>query len=557
MNDWERQQRLNEFERLQSEGNRALQESNRIEADKVKAVEAQNDLIAEQNRLLEQQRWDDERRRQREHEEQIEQGFRDRIFNLRTKIAEASDGYQEAKLQALLTEAVADEERYYEEKRRQEEEARIRAEQLRQEQLIRQQVEEKLRRRRKIIQLVGRTVLALLALFALFIAWGFWSRSQKQAGSSTLSGLFADKQTRTSTTTSSSSAGNKRRALTPEQNKALEAYMLDLGQVMNQTYRVVNRDTDTMTQATEVAYYAQKSDAQPTIKTMAWYDESADITLLAGYDQTDNSEPNLLPIHYRFALVDGQPLVLLVQREAQYHQFAHPQTGVILLPLHPTENQNLQSAFEAIMAGQEPASTVVAPYTESEPSNPHAFTVDVTVSDLNIRQEPSTTARVVRTIPQGAYTIVETKESDGHTWGRLSSGEGWISLTAIGRATLGAEAPSASGSGRLAVSSVPVVKVITVSDKNTKDLTTQEVADWAKAMSHKNRASFAGTTALESMSVDVRMADDGLVYADLTATGFSFVDNYRINQDGHLELLTTDGKGDWQVVSEVYTYIQP
>lgn len=187
------------------------------------------------------------------------------------------------------------------------------------------------------------------------------------------------------------------------------------------------------------------------------------------------------------------------------------------------------------------SSELPAPYANTEHTSPHEFTVNVTVSDLNTRQEPSLSAKVERVIPQGTYTIVQISQSDGHTWGKLKSGEGWISLTAIG------VAPLAPNSGRR----------IRVPDKNTKDLTTEEVANWAKAATLAERTNLSGKLSPEGMSVEVRMADDGLVYADLTATGFPFVDEYRINKDGHLEMYTTDGKGNWQVVSEVYTYIQP
>ncbi|MGT2757399.1 SH3 domain-containing protein [Streptococcus ovuberis] len=194
----------------------------------------------------------------------------------------------------------------------------------------------------------------------------------------------------------------------------------------------------------------------------------------------------------------------------------------------------------------EPVSTsssteLPAPYADTRHTSPHEFTVDVTVTDLNIHQAPSLSASVVRIIPQGTYTIVQTSQSGGQYWGKLKSGEGWISLTAIG------EAPLAPTSWR----------AIPVPDKNTKDLTTKEIADWAKAATLTGRTNLSGGIVLEAMSVDVRMADDGLVYADLTAMGFPFVDKYRVNKDGHLELYTTDGTGDWLVVSEVYTYMQP
>lgn len=34
----------------------------------------------------------------------------------------------------------------------------------------------------------------------------------------------------------------------------------------------------------------------------------------------------------------------------------------------------------------------------------------------------------VRTILTEVFTIVETEQADGHTWGLLKSGKGWIAL---------------------------------------------------------------------------------------------------------------------------------
>lgn len=56
------------------------------------------------------------------------------------------------------------------------------------------------------------------------------------------------------------------------------------------------------------------------------------------------------------------------------------------------------------------------------------FQVQVSVSDLRIRKEPSTSASSAGMIAKGTYTITETVEADGHTWGKLESGQGWIAL---------------------------------------------------------------------------------------------------------------------------------
>ena len=57
-----------------------------------------------------------------------------------------------------------------------------------------------------------------------------------------------------------------------------------------------------------------------------------------------------------------------------------------------------------------------------------SFQVQVSVSDLRIRKEPSTSASSAGMIAKGTYTITETVEADGHTWGKLESGQGWIAL---------------------------------------------------------------------------------------------------------------------------------
>lgn len=56
------------------------------------------------------------------------------------------------------------------------------------------------------------------------------------------------------------------------------------------------------------------------------------------------------------------------------------------------------------------------------------FQVQVSVADLRIRKEPSTSASSAGMITKGTHTITETVEADGHTWGKLESGQGWIAL---------------------------------------------------------------------------------------------------------------------------------
>ena len=56
------------------------------------------------------------------------------------------------------------------------------------------------------------------------------------------------------------------------------------------------------------------------------------------------------------------------------------------------------------------------------------FLVSVKTKNLRIRKGPGTNYDVVGYCPVGTYTIVETAQAYGYTWGRLKSGSGWIAL---------------------------------------------------------------------------------------------------------------------------------
>ena len=72
-----------------------------------------------------------------------------------------------------------------------------------------------------------------------------------------------------------------------------------------------------------------------------------------------------------------------------------------------------------------------------------SFQVKVSVADLRIRKEPSTSAPSAGMITKGTHTITETVEADGHTWGKLESGQGWIALEFTSRVSGNAESASA------------------------------------------------------------------------------------------------------------------
>lgn len=80
------------------------------------------------------------------------------------------------------------------------------------------------------------------------------------------------------------------------------------------------------------------------------------------------------------------------------------------------------------------SSKPVEPIEPSKPVEPvvnDPFKVKVTINDLNIRTGPGTNYdKTGKFIEPGVYTIVETKSGQGSKtgWGRLKSGQGWISL---------------------------------------------------------------------------------------------------------------------------------
>lgn len=188
----------------------------------------------------------------------------------------------------------------------------------------------------------------------------------------------------------------------------------------------------------------------------------------------------------------------------------------------------------------EPVSTsssteLPAPYADTRHTSPHEFTVDVTVTDLNIHQAPSLSASVVRIIPQGTYTIVQTSQSGGQYWGKLKSGEGWIILDMI---TFG----EAEQTGI-----------------NQLDLTTEQVQKWVRAsfLRRVSKRNKIYAEELKNVPVEVKKEIDGLVYAKVLLSESVLADlaqsqpqfypreaEYRINQDGELERLEPDLKGE-------------
>ena len=87
---------------------------------------------------------------------------------------------------------------------------------------------------------------------------------------------------------------------------------------------------------------------------------------------------------------------------------------------------------------------------KAEEKKSGSFQVQVSVADLRIRKEPSTSASSAGMIAKGTHTITETVDADGHTWGKLESGQGWIALdytTRVSGNTESASAPVATKTG--------------------------------------------------------------------------------------------------------------
>ncbi|WP_315375677.1 DUF6287 domain-containing protein [uncultured Streptococcus sp.] len=80
---------------------------------------------------------------------------------------------------------------------------------------------------------------------------------------------------------------------------------------------------------------------------------------------------------------------------------------------------------------------------KAEEKKSASFQVQVSVADLRIRKEPSTSAPSAGMIAKGTHTITETVDADGHTWGKLESGQGWIALDYTTRVSGNAESASA------------------------------------------------------------------------------------------------------------------
>lgn len=86
---------------------------------------------------------------------------------------------------------------------------------------------------------------------------------------------------------------------------------------------------------------------------------------------------------------------------------------------------SLGKTVEEMMSKQTAPATrsAIAPKTA-----PGHFRVQVAITDLYLQKQPSVKGGNKGFIKPGVYTITETRDADGYTWGRLKSGAGWIAL---------------------------------------------------------------------------------------------------------------------------------
>ena len=70
---------------------------------------------------------------------------------------------------------------------------------------------------------------------------------------------------------------------------------------------------------------------------------------------------------------------------------------------------------------------------QSQTGSVSGYLVRVTVTDLRIRKGPGLSYVSAGYIAPGKYTIVAEQEADGHVWGQLRSGAGWIALEYVER----------------------------------------------------------------------------------------------------------------------------
>lgn len=76
----------------------------------------------------------------------------------------------------------------------------------------------------------------------------------------------------------------------------------------------------------------------------------------------------------------------------------------------------------------EKGKTVYANKENNKTTTFKEYKVRVNIKNLNIREKPSVSAKSKGYIKPGVYAIIGETKADGYTWGKLKSGEGYVSL---------------------------------------------------------------------------------------------------------------------------------
>lgn len=127
--------------------------------------------------------------------------------------------------------------------------------------------------------------------------------------------------------------------------------------------------------------------------------------------------------------VKNVPVILCHQDSYQYGLGCNHGDVLHWFPKFGKSMDDFRNDVAALMNASGDSVIDPAPTVPEDTSGFKAYTVKVTVTDLNIRSGPGTNYSSKGHIEPGVYTIVEESTGQGATlWGRLKSGAGWISL---------------------------------------------------------------------------------------------------------------------------------
>lgn len=127
--------------------------------------------------------------------------------------------------------------------------------------------------------------------------------------------------------------------------------------------------------------------------------------------------------------VKNVPVILCHQDSYQYGLGCNHDDVLHWFPKFGKSMDDFRNDVAVLMSASGDATVEPTPTVPEDTSGFKAYTVKVTVADLNIRSGPGTNYSSKGHIEPGVYTIVEESTGQGATlWGKLKSGAGWISL---------------------------------------------------------------------------------------------------------------------------------